>query len=49
MTRPMTRLFFNEVLTRDGFQMEFEFVPTDQKIALINALSSSHTTRSTCE
>ena len=40
MTRPMTRLYFNEVVTRDGFQMEPEFVPTDQKIALIDALSS---------
>ncbi|MEY2803196.1 MAG: Hydroxymethylglutaryl-CoA lyase YngG [Pseudomonadota bacterium] len=33
------RIFFNEVVTRDGFQMEPEFVPTDTKIALINALS----------
>ncbi len=33
------RLFFNEVATRDGFQMEAEFVPTDAKVALINALS----------
>ncbi len=33
-----TRIFFNEVVTRDGFQMEPEFVPTDTKIALINAL-----------
>ena len=49
MIRPMTRLYFNAVVVRDGFQMEPEFVPTDQKIALINALSSSHTTRSTCE
>lgn len=33
------RIFFNEVVTRDGFQMESEFVPTDTKIALIDALS----------
>lgn len=34
-----TRIYFNEVVTRDGFQMEPAFVPTDTKIALINALS----------
>ena len=33
------RLFFNEVVTRDGFQMEPAFVPTDTKVALIDALS----------
>ena len=33
------RIFFNEVATRDGFQIEPEFVPTDTKIALIDALS----------
>lgn len=33
------RIYFNEVVTRDGFQMEPEFVPTDTKIALINDLS----------
>ncbi len=33
------RIFFNEVVTRDGFQMEPEFVPTEAKIALIDALS----------
>ena len=33
------RIHFNEVVTRDGFQMEPEFVPTDDKVALINALS----------
>lgn len=33
------RIYFNEVVTRDGFQMEPEFVPTDTKVALINALS----------
>jgi hydroxymethylglutaryl-CoA lyase len=35
----MKRIYFNEVVTRDGFQMEPEFVPTDTKIALIDALS----------
>ncbi|MDR3453090.1 MAG: hydroxymethylglutaryl-CoA lyase [Rhodoferax sp.] len=35
----MTRIFCNEVVTRDGFQMEPEFVPTDAKVALIDALS----------
>jgi hydroxymethylglutaryl-CoA lyase len=33
------RIHFNEVVTRDGFQMEPEFVPTEAKIALIDALS----------
>jgi hydroxymethylglutaryl-CoA lyase len=33
------RIYFNEVVTRDGFQMEPEFVPTEAKIALIDALS----------
>ena len=35
----MTRLHIHEVVTRDGFQMEPRFVPTEKKIALINALS----------
>jgi hydroxymethylglutaryl-CoA lyase len=34
-----SRIYFNEVVTRDGFQMEPEFVPTDTKVELINALS----------
>lgn len=34
-----TRLFINEVATRDGFQMESRFIPTDDKIALIDRLS----------
>ena len=34
-----TRLFFNEVVTRDGFQNEAAFVPTDHKVALIDVLS----------
>lgn len=33
------QIYFNEVVTRDGFQMEAEFVPTDTKVELINALS----------
>ena len=33
------RIFFNEVVTRDGFQIEPEFVPTDAKVALVDALS----------
>ncbi|QNK66425.1 hydroxymethylglutaryl-CoA lyase [Variovorax sp. PAMC26660] len=35
-----TRLFINEVATRDGFQMESRFIPTDDKIALIDRLSA---------
>lgn len=34
-----TRLFINEVATRDGFQMESRFIPTDDKIALVDRLS----------
>jgi hydroxymethylglutaryl-CoA lyase len=34
------RIYFNEVVTRDGFQMEPEFVPTDDKVALIDVLSN---------
>jgi hydroxymethylglutaryl-CoA lyase len=34
----MKRIFFNEVVTRDGFQIEPEFVPTDAKVALIDEL-----------
>ena len=35
----MTRIHFNEVVTRDGFQIEPEFIATDAKVALIDALS----------
>lgn len=35
----MKRIHFNEVVTRDGFQNEPEFVATDAKIALIDNLS----------
>ena len=34
-----SRIFFNEVVTRDGFQNEPAFVPTDDKVALVDALS----------
>lgn len=33
------RVFVQEVATRDGFQNEMRFVPTPDKVALINALS----------
>jgi len=35
----MKRIYFNEVVTRDGFQMEPSFVETDDKVALVDALS----------
>ena len=35
----MKRIHFNEVVTRDGFQIEPRFIPTEDKIALIDALS----------
>lgn len=35
----MKRIFFNEVSTRDGFQMEPRFVPTQDKVALVDELS----------
>ncbi len=34
------RIYFNEVVTRDGFQIEPEFIATDAKVALVNALSA---------
>ena len=34
------RIYFNEVATRDGFQIEPRFIPTDEKIALVDALST---------
>ena len=36
----MPRIYFNEVVTRDGFQNEPAFVPTDAKVALIDELSA---------
>lgn len=35
----MQRIHFNEVVARDGFQIEPEFVATEEKIALIDNLS----------
>ena len=35
----MTRIYFNDVVTRDGFQIEPNFIPTEDKIRLINELS----------
>lgn len=35
------RIYIQEVSVRDGFQIEPEFIPTDKKISLINALSRS--------
>ncbi|MDR3005708.1 MAG: hydroxymethylglutaryl-CoA lyase [Acidovorax sp.] len=35
------RIYMNEVGTRDGLQMEQAFVPTADKIALVNALSAA--------
>ena len=35
------RIYMQEVGTRDGLQVEAVFVPTDEKIALVNALSRS--------
>ena len=32
------RIHFNEVATRDGFQNEPRFIPTDDKVALVDAL-----------
>jgi len=35
----MTRIYFNDVVTRDGFQIEPNFIPTDDKVRLIDVLS----------
>ncbi len=35
----MSRIYFNEVALRDGFQIEPNFIPTDTKVALVDALS----------
>lgn len=37
----MTRIHFNEVVTRDGFQNEPSFIPTEAKVALIDQLSEA--------
>ena len=34
----MNRIYFNEVATRDGFQIEPKFIPTDDKVALIRMM-----------
>ena len=39
MTPAKPRIHYNEVVTRDGFQIEPAFIPTDTKVALIDALS----------
>ena len=36
---PSTRIYIQEVVTRDGFQAEPRFIPTEDKIRLINRLS----------
>ena len=38
-TAQKPRIFFNEVVARDGFQIESNFIATDKKVALIDALS----------
>jgi len=35
----MTRIYFNDVVLRDGFQIEANFVPTDDKVRLVDELS----------
>jgi hydroxymethylglutaryl-CoA lyase len=35
----MTRLYFNDVVARDGFQIEPNFIPTEDKVKLIDGLS----------
>jgi hydroxymethylglutaryl-CoA lyase len=35
----MTRIYFNDVVARDGFQIEPNFIPTDDKVRLIDELS----------
>ena len=35
----MKRIYFNDVVTRDGFQIEPNFIPTDDKVKLIDELS----------
>ena len=35
----MQRIYFNDVVTRDGFQIEPNFIPTDTKVELVDALS----------
>jgi hydroxymethylglutaryl-CoA lyase len=35
----MTRIYFNDVVTRDGFQIEPNFISTEDKVRLIDGLS----------
>jgi hydroxymethylglutaryl-CoA lyase len=35
----MTRIYFNDVVMRDGLQIEANFVPTDDKVSLVDKLS----------
>ena len=35
----LKRIYFNEVATRDGFQIEPNFIATNDKVALVDALS----------
>jgi len=35
----MSRIYFNDVVTRDGFQIESNFIPTEDKIRLVDELS----------
>lgn len=37
----MSRIYVHEVVTRDGFQMEPKFIPTEKKIELIDRLSET--------
>lgn len=39
MNDTLPRIFFNEVVTRDGFQIEPQFIPTEAKVGLIDELS----------
>ena len=38
---PHKRIYIQEVVTRDGFQAESAFIPTEEKIALIDRLSNA--------
>ena len=38
-TGPVKRIYFNEVATRDGLQIEPNFIATSDKVALVDALS----------
>ena len=36
----MTRIHFNDVVTRDGFQIEPNFIPTEDKVKLVDSLGA---------